>query len=614
MNTYETGYHRTPEDIITLYRERRRDNTELHRQMQTIQSVYKGEMDIPLPDMDTVEQSYVPNLLQTGVDQMAGRIASVTPEIIFPTANTRRSERLAETRRRVVGGWWATDRLPNKLKHRARNLIAYSTAPATVLYDPRTQRPTWVNRDPMSTYPSPDVIPGVVTPGDIIFAYTRSLGWCITNGYPHAATICGPSATKDTLLTLIEYHDHEQNTLIAYAETGITGGAPWDYREGSHLILEQTPNPIGCVPATIPRRIALEDSGQFDGMVGMYYMQAKLMALEVIAVERGIFPDTYLEGRSGEVPRVISGPHDGRTGEITVISGGQIRTENPQPGYLTNGTIDRLERSQRITAGVPAEFGGESPTNVRTGRRGDSVLSATIDFPVAEAQEMLALALHDENLVAMKLSKHYDGLTPRTIHLGVGNNARTTTYIAAKVFADDIEHSVNYPISGADLNSMMIGLGQRVGLGTMSKETAAELDPYIADAELEHDRITAEGLEQSLMASLQQQASQGQIPPLVLSKIMNLVKTDRLELPEAVEAATKWYAKMQAQEQAEGENPPGTEADIAAADAAMTGLTGQPSPIPGPTTGQGDLATLLSTLRKPAMTIQPNRGVPTGAM
>lgn len=613
MITTDLGYTRTAEDIIDLYRERRRDNTELHRQMATIQAVYKGEVQIPLPDMDTIEQSYVPNLLQTGVDQMAGRIASVTPEIVFPAETTRRSERLAETRRRVVGGWWATDRLPNKLKHRARNLIAYSTAPASVLYNPTLKRPTWFARDPMATYPSPDIIPGVVTPGDIIFAYTRSYGWCLDNGYTQTRTIMGPGAARDTLLTLIEYHDTEQNTLIAYAETGISGTA-WDYRAGGHTLLEQTPNPIGCVAATIPRRIALENSGQFDGMVGMYYMQAKLMALEVIAVERGIFPDTYLEGRSGEVPRVISGPHDGRTGEITVISGGQIRTENPQPGYLTNGLIDRIERSQRITAGVPAEFGGESPTNVRTGRRGDSVLSATIDFPVAEAQEMLALALHDENLVAMKLSKHYDGSAPRTIHLGVGNNNRTTTYIANKVFDGDIEHSVNYPISGADLNSMMIGLGQRVGLGTMSKETAAELDPYIGDAELEHDRITAEGLEQSLMASLQQQASQGQIPPLVLSKIMNLVKTDRMELPEAVEAATKWYAKMQQQQQTEGENPPGTEADMAAADAAMTGLTGQPSPIPGPTTGQGDLATLLSTLRKPAMTITPNRGVSNGAM
>jgi len=29
--------------------------------------------------------------------------------------------------------------------------------------------------------------------------------------------------------------------------------------------------------------------GQFDSLVGMYQLQSKLMALEVIAVERGIF-------------------------------------------------------------------------------------------------------------------------------------------------------------------------------------------------------------------------------------------------------------------------------------------------------------------------------------
>ena len=57
------------------------------------------------------------------------------------------------------------------------------------------------------------------------------------------------------------------------------------------------------------------------------------------------------------------------------------------------------------------------------------------------------------------------------------------------------------------MNSLIIGLGQRVGLGTMSKKSAAELDPYISDAENEHDQIIVEGLETALLTGVQQQAS-----------------------------------------------------------------------------------------------------------
>ena len=607
-----TGYTRTPDDIVDLYMERRRDQTGLHQQMKHIRDVYTGDVEIPLPDMDRVSQSYVPNLLQTGIDQMAGRIASVTPQILFPTVNgnsNRKNERLAETRRRVVGGWWATDRVPTKVKTRARNLIAYSQAPSSVFYDHKLGRPTWHTRDPLTCYPSPDLIPGVVTPTDVIFAYTRSAGWCYSQGYTQVRDILQDGAPRDSLVTLLEYHDYEQDTLIAYAEVGLAN-IGWNHHLGGHTVLERVDNPVGCVNATVPNRLALAQSGQFDGMVGMYYMQAKLMALEVIAVEKGIFPDVYLEGRAGEVPKIVAGPFDGRTGDINVISGGTIKSENAQPGYLTQGTIDRLERAQRITAGVPAEFGGESPTNVRTGRRGDSVLSATIDFPVAEAQEVLAQALHDENIVAMKLARHYDGSASRTIYVGTGNEARSTTYISGNVFDGDVEHTVTYPISGADQNSLMIGLGQRVGLGTMSKETAAELDPYIADVELERDRVTAEALDQALLDSLQQKAAAGEIPPVVVAKMTTYIRDDKFELAEALEKATEWYTRIS---QPAEQTPPGVgPVDEAAAGQAMAGLTG--SPIPGATPGQEDLSSLLTTLRKPAMTITPNRGVANGAM
>ena len=311
--------------------------------------------------------------------------------------------------------------------------------------------------------------------------------------------------------------------------------------------LEHVMSPLIKTTVSVPMRITLEGpAGQFDNMIGMYYQQAKLMALEIIAVEKGIFPDTYLISRPGEVGRFLDGPHDGRTGMVNIVAGGDIREVQSQPGYLTNPTIDRLERNQRVTAGVPAEFGGESSSNIRTGRRGDAVLSAVIDYPVAEAQETFAFALQEEDQAAISLAKAYDGDETRTIYVGTGNSAKAVTYVANKVFVND-EHVVSYPATGSDLNSLIIGLGQRVGLGIMSKETAATLDPFVDNPEIEHDRIISEGIEQALVAGIQQQAAAGRMSPLVLAKVMKLVQDDRMELAEALEKVTQEAIEEQEQ-------------------------------------------------------------------
>ena len=132
----------------------------------------------------------------------------------------------------------------------------------------------------------------------------------------------------------------------------------------------------------------------------MYQTQARLFALELIAVERGIFPDTYLVSRPGEQAKFVTGPHDGRSGLVNIISGGTLQEAGMNSNLTANNLIDRIERSMRITSGTPAEYGGESVTNVRTGKRGDAILSAVVDFPSQEAQEVLAARFRPRFFVA----------------------------------------------------------------------------------------------------------------------------------------------------------------------------------------------------------------------
>ena len=594
-------------DVISLYRQRLKFYAPLHQKMGVIQAIYNGTMEVPLPDMEENAMPSVPNLLAQGVDQMAGRITSVVPSVSFASTKPgiRASDRRALTASRTITGWWQEDRLMMKMKQRGRHQIAYGMSPVVIRWNAKDSRPTWQVRNPLETYPSTDVMPGNLTPTDCVFAYRRSVSWLRSKGYGDRlyALTGDTQLPADASILLIEYVDAEETHLVAagyrtpdpYAMTDIDMSG----MQMKGVTLERFPNMSGdeC-PVVIPMRITLDTaSGQFDTMIGMYYQQAKLMALETIAVEKGIFPDTYLVSRPGEVGRFLDGPHDGRTGMVNIIAGGDIREVQSQPGYLTNPTIDRLERNQRVTAGIPAEFGGESTGNIRTGRRGDAVLSAVIDYPVAEAQETFAFSLEEENEIAIELSKAWAGDTKRTIYVGTGNSARPVTYVPNDTFATS-EHVVSYPASGADINSLIIGIGQRVGLGIMSKRTAATLDPYIDNPEQEHDEIVAEGLEQALLAGMQQQAAQGAIPPLVLAKVMTMVRDDKMELAEAFNKVTEDAMKAQQEEQQGAMGP-----EQAMAPAAMQAMAGPAAAMPavqGPSPSQANLGQLLNTLRKGA--------------
>lgn len=614
---------RSADEILHLFTERRRYYQPIHAAMREIEMIYDGDATVALPDMGRDEGSSVPNLLAQGVDQMAGRISSVIPEVTFTSQRPgiRTSDRRANTAANVVTGWWEEDLLPLKGKQRARHLIALGSTPAVVRYCPKRRKPTWDIRKPQETFASLDTIPGTVQPTDVIFGYQRSIAWLRSKGY-HVPVweITGRNDLPgDTLMTLLEYHDEDgmRLCLAGHADPSayLAGWAKPDPLANLMRAVVLETAETGVMAASAPTRLTLSrQGGQFDTMTGMYYTQAKLMALEVLAVEKGVFPDTYLESRPGETARFIDGPYDGRTGQVNIVAGGQIREMANAPGYMTPQTIDRLERNQRVTAGIPAEFGGESGSNIRTGRRGDAVLSAVIDYPVAEAQEVLAYGLVAENKAAIALAKKYDEGETRHIYVGVGNRRRAVTYVAEDVFTVD-DHMVSYPVVGTDMNSLIVGLGQRVGMGIMSKQTAAELDPFIADAEAEHDRITAETLETALLAGIQQRAAAppeaGGIPPMILAKVMTLVKNDKMELAEAMTKVTEDAMKAQAEAQAAQQQAMAAQptAEQAMAPGAA-GLTG--SPIPGPTQGTQDLGSLLSALRRPQMAVADRVGTMSG--
>lgn len=591
----------TVEEIHELYRQRVEERGPLLKQMHEIRRHVNGDEIIPLNELDRHARSNVASLITQGLDQMSTRIASTMPSPYFPPLREGqdKSMKMAADRRKAMLSIWDKNRLSMKMRRRARHLLAYSSSPVVIKPDFRTLTPTWHVRNPLDTFPAPNDDLDDPVPHDCIFTYTKTASWLLKNYGPLVSgRLFMGKISSDTRFTILEYVSADEIVLVALGQERKEWMSEVAGLGLEAVELERIINRAGVPLAIVPQRITLDrPHGQFDGMIGPYFTRARLQALTEIAIERGIFPDEYLIARPGENPEIIQ-IADGKTGQLGVVKGGDIQQLQQNPGYKTDVALDRLERQERLEGAIPAEFGGESGTNIRTGRRGESIIAATIDFRVQEAQAIFESSLLEEDKAAIAIEKAYWGSAPKSFYFN-GRNGPIKEYTPNKLWETDF-HYVSYPAAGSDVNALIIGLGQRLGTGLISKESAREADPLIDDPELERDRIVAEGIEAALLSSIQQQAAnpQGPYQPDDLAFIASQVQTNKMSLYEAIMAAQKRAQERQATPAPQGapETMPGL---------APPGMGAEQPPVPTQA-GAPSLQSLLSRLNPQAgATAQP---------
>ena len=539
---------RSAQDIAELYHARQSRLAPRHARMRRVSSVYSGDAPLPLPELRADEQAAVPNLVQLGADQLARRTASVLPNVACPPLRPgiKASEEKADKRRLVLHGWWERSKVRKLNRQRAAWFITYSSAPAIVRPDPVSGMPRWELHSPFDVYPSRMRL-GDFTPTDVIVRHTHTLAW-LTDHYPEAAAAVhrrrdtGP----DTGFDVLEYIDADDICFVVLGQTDRDDYGTTPDPESMAVELVRRPNRARMCWAVIPERPALDAPiGHFDNIIGMYETQAALMALEILAVRRAIWPEPWLENPNNAAqPRIIQHP-DRAAGTPGIITNGRLTTVQMDPSFRSVNTMDRLESAQRQTAGMPAELGGVSQSNVRTGRRGGQIMSASIDFTIAEAQDALAEALHAENERAIAIDKGYFDRT-KTIYVSGKGMRGKVDYKPSDTFEKGAEHVVSYPIAGTDLSDLVINGGQRVGMGTMSKRSFQEIDPLVDDVDVETQRVAFEAVEAAFMASMQTLASNPEGPWQApdMARLAKLMFADGLVFYEAV-------AQLQAEKQAE---------------------------------------------------------------
>jgi len=649
--------------IHRMYLERKQHNHKHIEAMNAVRTIYHNEVNLPLPELDKLEKPAIPNLVAQGIDQTAMRIASVLPDLTYPSERPGFlwADNKAADSRQANLGWWRANKFSLKMPRRARHLITYGTSPVSLSpvssdINDKRKMPHWRVRNPMGTFPAPTDDHDSVEPMDCIFSDVRSFAWLMAN-YPSQAAILEKPDTPSSadLYYVLEYVDDEETATIVLGQKRDHQHAPFGGEAkqvgAPHAMLSRVKNRSGICPVVYPKRIALDGMvGQFNSMIGMYIASAKLFALNQIAVERDIFKDEWIVGNvPNQTPQIIQ-QADGRMGVIGVVHNGDVRSVGNPPGQLTQQTNDALERAQRLTAGIPAEFGGESPTNVRTARRGASVLSSSIDGVIGECQAVFASSMEAENRRAVAIQKAYYG-NRKCVFFGErydGAEPDKSDYVPNDTFVRE-ESEVKYAIPGTDMPGLIVEIGQMIGDGTMSTQTGREMNPLITDPSRENDRIELEGLRRAALQSLEAGVANGTIDPKQIAKIAKMKNENHLPIEEAIikvheeeqkeQAAAQSAMQQQQQPMAPGPEgmggmPPTAEGGMppmpppeaqpglgSAAENQMT-MAGPPpaaSPIPGPQPGQQDLAALLSALGTgggvpgPAQAMGPSQEMMAGA-
>lgn len=597
---------------MALYSQRKQRLDPMHTAALEVRSAYYNDITLPIPEMDRNEKPLVANLLYATGEQKAQRVASTQPSIYYPSTDpgAPRAESRSSQRRDVTLSWWEDDRMKLKLRKRARHLVYYAASPVMLRPNFTEHRPTWQIRNPLSAL-GPDLDVGELCPEDIIFTYAKSYAW-LARRYPnHVLQFGNEKDVCDGVFSILEYQDADDTVLLAVGDK-VDRARP-SYMEPLRTTmiveLERAPNRVGRCTAIMAGSIGLEHArGSYDGMLGMWQAMGKIMALEAIGMQRAIWPEEWLiDDPNGDGASIVThaDPLHGITGHVT---GGKLETIVPQLNQGGERLMDRLERGMRIDAGMPPELGGESGSNIRTGRRGDQILSAVMDFPLQEFQEILAVSLEEENKVAIAIDKAYFP-TAKTIVLSPTGGE--FEYDALKLWETDVQF-VRYAHAGVDAQGLVIEGAQRIGTGTLSKRSFMEMDPLVEDPQSELDRITVEHMRDALLNGVSAMAQDPQMAP-VIAQILQHARQSGVEIEDAVIEIHASLQQMQAQQAALAQQQQmGGPAGLGGP--TPEGQPGMSEPIPSiasPPQGVQNLAGLLSALKKgPPAAVAPSLGAP----
>lgn len=547
---------------------------------------YNG--DWVVPDLGVEGKPMIPTIVSDAIDHLAQRAVSTQAMTFCPALDPSDDESVARAGRRrqmLDYSLWKSDWMLHEARS-YRHLFGYGVTAWCVMPNFEHKCMQVVVRNPLHAIPEPKAAEDLTPPAEVAFIYGKSAEW-ILRAYPEARSVIGEQRRQPTGSHVI--WDIAEFCTDTHIWIGLLGPRyDFDSRPVEERVqpfpLRRWENRIGRCPAVVPERITMDKVGAAVMKVtGSADLQARLLALDIMAQEKALVPDRYALSRQGRTAVLVGGIwQDGRTGKVNVFedteSVGELRGQvDPSARQLQ----DRLERNARTSTGQTPQMIGEAYGSSRSGRQIDAIMAASVDPNLQEQHLVMQARRRDANELILE---GYKGYWPdKRYHVFSGLSAdKGFIHFTPQ---EDVETSVNaveYPLPGADLQGLTIVLGQLNAAEFISKRQARIKHPLVPNAEQAERELLLEAADEAILAmflELARTPGSGLVPADLGEFKRQLAAGKSVE--DAVSEVDRMAKERQAAvppEPAEGEGPP---VDLMSG-IAMAGEGNESQPPPAP--------------------------------
>jgi hypothetical protein len=339
---------------------------------------------------------------------------------------------------------------------------------------------------------------------------------------------------------VVEYEDHKGRSIVI---------------PEAEFLVSHTPNPIEIPTFSFSRRYTFNrPASQYNHIIGIVAMQAKLNVLYLIALEDGVMVETNIDGE------VVGTYEFGRDAVNELLPGTKVTRPYPPNQNQTLQGLNQLERQLRIGAQYDVQQDGVSPNSFATGM-GMRELQGAVNDNVREYHGVMAnhAEVNDEirlrwaaELYAGESRTYFDMRGKRqtaNIDTTIDGDYRTRRIYGAMATFDDHQ-------------KIIVGMQLETG-GYIDTLTFQENIDGLDDLELINERIAHKRARETLYELLRQESLENPAAKQALVEVM-ANPGDEVEIlekyfgaPDPAEAAAMEQAMMAQQQAAMGGGPVG---------------------------------------------------------
>ena len=464
-----------------------------------------------------------PNLLQSGIDRLAQKISGV-PQVRVDILNGNESERAkfqAEKLERIVTSYDATQNLTGQLAQASRWLPGYGYCAwviSTKVDSNGFVYPSAELRDPYDTFPGnfgPDQQPRELA------VLRRVPRYKLAQIYPEfkdeimrkdddeTGEDYTPVPTEFMSYDTNNAQDWEDNTraglrIIEYYDQGGT----YIVFPERKLILDFIPNVLSTPPFVFMKRISFDQlKGQYDHVIGLMGMMAKINIMSAIAMEDAVFTETNISGEleSGQYRK-------GRFAVNYLSPGTQVSKPQNNMPYQLFQQVDRLERQLRLVGGYPVTDDAQSPNSFVTGA-GLQELNGAMSLMINEYREIIknAIVEMDAKRLEMDVVLAYTTNVTKKPMIGyINGSAFSENYQPLKDIGGDLRTRRIYGVmAGFDEPQKIVTGLQLLQAGVIDTETLQDNIDGLENIQKVQERIRKNKAEGVLFDSILARSAQG---------------------------------------------------------------------------------------------------------